>query len=68
VEAIISSMTQKERANYKTINGSRRKRIALGSGTNVQDVNRLLKNFAEMKKMMERITGKGFANLPGLFG
>ncbi|MBN1903989.1 MAG: signal recognition particle protein [Deltaproteobacteria bacterium] len=68
VEAIISSMTLKERANYKIIDGSRRKRIALGSGTNVQDVNRLLKNFAEMKKMMERITSKGFANLPGLFG
>ncbi|MDM7917924.1 MAG: signal recognition particle protein, partial [Methanosarcina sp.] len=68
VEAIISSMTLKERANYKIIDGSRRKRIAVGSGTNVQDVNRLLKNFAEMKKMMERITSKGFANLPGLFG
>jgi signal recognition particle subunit SRP54 len=68
IEAIISSMTLKERANYKIIDGSRRKRIALGSGTNVQDVNRLLKNFAEMKKMMERITSKGFANLPGLFG
>ncbi len=68
VEAIINSMTLKERANYKIIDGSRRKRIALGSGTNVQDVNRLLKNFAEMKKMMERITSKGFANLPGLFG
>ncbi len=68
VEAIISSMTLKERANYKIIDGSRRKRIAVGSGTNVQDVNRLLKNFAEMKKMMERITSKGFANLPGIFG
>jgi signal recognition particle subunit SRP54 len=68
VEAIISSMTLRERANYKIIDGSRRKRIALGSGTNVQDVNRLLKNFAEMKKMMERITSKGIANLPGLFG
>lgn len=68
VEAIIDSMTRKERVNYKIINGSRRKRIALGSGTKVQDVNRLLNNFAQMKKMMEKITSKGFAGLPGLFG
>jgi signal recognition particle subunit SRP54 len=68
VEAIINSMTKKERANYKTINGSRRKRIALGSGTKVQDVNRLLNNFVKMKKMMEKITSKGFAGLPKLFG
>ncbi len=68
VEAIINSMTKKERANYKTINGSRRKRIALGSGTKVQDVNRLLNNFVQMKKMMEKITSKGFAGLPKLFG
>ena len=68
IEAIISSMTKKERANYKIINGSRRKRIALGSGTKVQDINRLLKNFAQMKKMMEKITSKGMPNLPGLFG
>ena len=68
IEAIIDSMTKKERANYKIINGSRRKRIALGSGTNVQDINRLLKNFAQMKKMMEKITSKGFAGLPGMFG
>ena len=68
IEAIIGSMTKKERANYKIINGSRRKRIALGSGTKVQDINRLLKNFAQMKKMMEKITSNGMANLPGLFG
>ncbi len=68
IEAIIDSMTKKERANYKIINGSRRKRIALGSGTKVQDINRLLKNFAQMKKMMEKITSKGIPNLPGLFG
>ena len=68
IEAIINSMTRKERANYKIINGSRRKRIALGSGTKVQDINRLLKNFAQMKKMMEKITSKGMPNLPGLFG
>ena len=68
IEAIIDSMTKKERSNYKIINGSRRKRIATGSGTQVQDVNRLLKNFAQMKKMMEKITSKGIPNLPGLFG
>ncbi len=68
IEAIIDSMTKKERANYKIINGSRRKRIAMGSGTKVQDVNRLLKNFAQMKKMMEKITSKGLTSLPGLFG
>ena len=50
IEAIIDSMTKKERANYKIINGSRRKRIAMGSGTKVQDVNRLLKNFAQMRE------------------
>lgn len=57
-EAIINSMTRVERANYKIINGSRRKRIALGSGTSVFEVNRLLKNFEQMKKMMKRL-GKG---------
>jgi len=68
IEAIIDSMTKKERTNYKIINGSRRKRIALGSGTKVQDINRLLKNFAQMKKMMEKITSKGITSLPGMFG
>jgi len=55
IEAIIKSMTPKERADISIINGSRRKRIALGSGTRVQDVNRLLKQFAEMKKMMKKM-------------
>lgn len=67
VEAIINSMTRAERSNYKVINGSRRKRIALGSGTKVQDVNRLLKNFAQTKKMMEQITSKGTRNMGSLF-
>lgn len=58
VEAIINSMTRKERANYQMINGSRRKRIAKGSGTRIQEVNRLLKQFAQTKKMMKRL-GKG---------
>ncbi len=57
VDAIISSMTPKERADYTVINGSRRSRIAKGSGTQVQDVNRLLKQFAEMRKMMKSMTG-----------
>jgi signal recognition particle subunit SRP54 len=68
VEAIINSMTRDERQNYKIINGSRRQRIARGSGTSVQDVNRLLKNFAQTKKMMERFTKKGLRNMPSLFG
>jgi signal recognition particle subunit SRP54 len=56
VVAIIKSMTPKERRNPAIINGSRRKRIAAGSGTRVQDINRLLKQFAESKKMMKRLT------------
>ena len=68
VEAIINSMTRKERRNHKIINGSRRKRIARGSGTKVQDVNRLLKNFVQAKKMMERLTRKGGGQgMPALF-
>ncbi len=67
VEAIINSMTKQERRNYKIINGSRRRRVALGSGTSVQDVNRLLKNFAQTKKMMENMTRKGFSNLSSIF-
>lgn len=64
VEAIINSMTRNERENPKVLNGSRRKRIARGSGTSVQDVNRLLKQFGEMKKMMSRFSGKSsFKNL-----
>ena len=56
VEAIIYSMTKKERKVPAIINGSRRKRIATGSGTRVQDVNRLLKQFADAKKMMKGLT------------
>ncbi|MBN1105797.1 MAG: signal recognition particle protein, partial [Deltaproteobacteria bacterium] len=67
IEAIVDSMTQEERRNYKIINGSRRKRIAKGSGTSIQDVNRLLKNFAQTKKMMEDFTKKGFQRFPALF-
>jgi signal recognition particle subunit SRP54 len=67
VEAIINSMTKEERENYKIINGSRRRRIALGSGTTIQDVNRLLKNFAQTKKMMENLTRKGLQGMPSIF-
>jgi len=67
VEAIINSMTRGERENYKIINGSRRRRIALGSGTTIQDVNRLLKNFAQTKKMMENLTRKGLQGVPSMF-
>ena len=57
MEAIINSMTVKERNNHQIINGSRRRRIAQGSGTSVQDVNRLLKNFAITQKMIKQMTG-----------
>ncbi len=62
VEAIINSMTLKERANFTIINGSRRLRIAAGSGTSVQEVNRLLKQYAQARKMMKqfsKMSGKG---------
>ncbi len=59
VEAIIHSMTPAERETPEIINGSRRKRIAEGSGTTVQDVNRLLKQFEESKKMMKMLSGGG---------
>ncbi len=55
IEAIIRSMTPKERRDISIINGSRRKRIAVGSGTRVQDVNKLLKQFAEARKMMKKM-------------
>jgi len=62
VEAIIQSMTFQERSSPKLLNGSRRKRIARGSGTSVQDVNRLVKQFGEMQKMMGQVARKGFGN------
>lgn len=58
VEAIIFSMTKEERANPKILNGSRRKRIARGSGTSIQDVNRLIKQFEEMQKMIKMMSTK----------
>ena len=59
IEAIINSMTKKERNDHTIINGSRRKRIAIGSGTTVTDVNRLLKQYLEMRKMMKMMKGGG---------
>jgi signal recognition particle subunit SRP54 len=59
VVAIIDSMTPKERRNHMLINGSRRRRIAKGSGTSVQDVNNLLKQYAQARKMMKSFTGPG---------
>jgi signal recognition particle subunit SRP54 len=71
VEAIINSMTAAERRNHAILNGSRRKRIARGSGTNVEDVNRVLKQFVEMRKMLKAMTGmaggrKGRQRLMGM--
>jgi signal recognition particle subunit SRP54 len=68
VEAIISSMTPGERRNEQIINGSRRKRIAAGSGTSVEDVNRLLKQFAEMKRVLQMIGQGGTAAMKGVKG
>jgi signal recognition particle subunit SRP54 len=57
VEAIINSMTPQERRNHQVINGQRRKRIAKGSGTSVEEVNRLLKQFVQMQKMLKQLGG-----------
>ncbi|MDO2948584.1 signal recognition particle protein [Aeromonas simiae] len=59
MEAIISSMTRKERAHPDIIKGSRKRRIAAGAGVEVQEVNRLLKQFTEMQRMMKKMSGKG---------
>lgn len=68
IEAIILSMTPLEREKTGIINGSRRKRIAKGSGTSVQDVNKLLKQFLEMKKMMQKMTKGGLGKLMNMMG
>ncbi|WP_017727281.1 signal recognition particle protein [Halalkalibacterium ligniniphilum] len=71
VEAIVRSMTKQEKQDPSVINGSRRRRIAKGSGTSIQDVNRLLKQFEEMKKMMKQMTSmtaKGKKKGKGLGG
>jgi len=57
IEAIINSMTRQERRNPNVLNAGRRRRIALGSGTSVADINRFLKQYGQMKKMMKKLTG-----------
>jgi signal recognition particle subunit SRP54 len=68
IEAIIQSMTNEERERPELLNGSRRKRIATGSGTSIQEVNRLLKQFEDMRKMMKMFTSgnaqKMMRNMP----
>jgi signal recognition particle subunit SRP54 len=68
IEAIILSMTPRERRNHGIIDGSRRKRIARGSGTSVEEINRLLKQFTEMKKMMQKLAKGGLGGLMNMFG
>ncbi len=68
IEAIIHSMTPYERKNPNAINGSRKKRIAEGSGTTITDVNRLLKQFGDMSKMMKMMQGGGMRNMMGMMG
>ena len=65
IEAIIQSMTPKERTNPEILNQSRRVRIAKGSGTNIQEVNRLIKQFDQTRKMMKMVTGAGMRNMMG---
>ena len=62
MKAIIQSMTKKERRNHKILNGSRRSRIATGSGTSVTEVNRLIKQFEQSQKMMQKMSKMGFMN------
>jgi len=72
VEAIINSMTSHERHHHEVMNGSRRKRIARGSGTSVQEVNNLLRQYAQMRKMFKQMGKPSFARklagmkLPGM--
>lgn len=68
IEAIIQSMTKDERRKPKIINASRKKRIAKGSGTQVNEVNKLLKQFEQMQKMMKMLGGGGFPGMPGMKG
>ena len=66
IEAIIKSMTPKERSNPEILNQSRRMRIAKGSGTNIQEVNRLIKQFDQTRKMMKMVTGTNMAKMAGM--
>lgn len=67
VEAVINSMTKQEKTNHNILNGSRRKRIAKGSGTTVADVNRVIKQYIELKKMLKMFKGKKKLSLPKAF-
>jgi signal recognition particle subunit SRP54 len=67
-EAIINSMTKEERRKPDVLNASRRRRIASGSGTEVQDVNRLMKQFRETQKLFKTIKKSGMRGLPRMFG
>jgi signal recognition particle subunit SRP54 len=67
-EAIINSMTPGERRNPKVLNASRRRRIANGSGTEVQDVNRLIRQFQEAQRLFKTLKKSGPRGLPRLFG
>ncbi|MDO4172341.1 MAG: signal recognition particle protein [Prevotellaceae bacterium] len=68
IEAIIYSMTPKERTNPEILNMSRKQRIAKGSGTNIQEVNRLIKQFDQMRKMMKMLSGNNMANMAKMAG
>lgn len=68
IEAIIKSMTPKERTHPEILNISRRQRIAKGSGTNIQEVNKLIKQFDQTRKMMKMVTGTNMAKMAGMMG
>lgn len=68
IEAIIKSMTPKERTNPEILNTSRRQRIAKGSGTNIQEVNKLIKQFDQTRKMMKLMTGNNMSKMAGMMG
>lgn len=68
IEAIIKSMTPKERTHPEILNTSRRQRIAKGSGTNIQEVNKLIKQFDQTRKMMKMVTGTNMAKMVGMMG
>jgi signal recognition particle subunit SRP54 len=67
-EAIINSMTSTERLRPEILNASRRRRIAFGSGTQVQDVNRLMKQFRETRRLFKQIKKTGMRGMPRIFG
>src|SRR4030095_5004867 len=67
-EAIIDSMTSQERIDHRILNANRRRRIARGSGTDVRDVNQLIKQYSEMRQMMRQLSGSGLFGGSGLKG